>query len=280
MVAVTHLNKGGGSNALYRAMGSLAFVAAARAVWLVTKDAENPSRRLLLPAKNNIAPDGTGLAYSLFASNPDDAAVVAWEAAPVTVRADEALAANERQGDKREKGKVEASADWLREQLEPEPLPMRELEKRARDAGMSWASVRRAQHVLGVRSRKCGDGPWLWALPGKDAQPSPVEPVEHLEHLQAGAIENPDSGGADYAVNPEDAQPRSVSTFGEGEHLGRADGAIDGPDIPAGWSASSWADRLDQLAAACESTNPELAAEYRRRAAAIRAAFGKTDEGA
>jgi len=273
VVAVTHLNKGGGANALYRAMGSLAFVAAARAVWLVTKDAENPSRRLFLPAKNNLAPDaGTGLAYSLLASNPDDAAVVAWEAEPVTIRADEALAAQERQGDERKKGKVDASADWLREQLEPGPLPMRELERRAREAGMSWASVRRAQHVLGVRPRKCGEGPWLWTLPGKDAQPSPVAQVEHLEHLQAGAIENADFEGADRLETTEDAQLRSVSTFDQVGHLPNADPTLGGL-VPEGWEPARFADRREQLADLCEPTHPDAAAEHRRVAAAIRAAL-------
>jgi hypothetical protein len=272
VVAVTHLNKSGGANALYRAMGSLAYVAAARAVWLVTKDAENPSRRLFLPAKNNLAlDDGTGLAYSLFASNPDDAAVVAWESDAVTIRADEALAAQERQGEKREKGKVEASADWLCGQLRDGPQPKLELERRAREAGMSWASVRRAQHVLGVRPRKCGEGPWLWMLPDKDAQPPTVEQVEHLEHLQAGAIENADIEGADDAVTPEDAQRRSVSTFGQDAHLPNADPTL-GERAPDGWAPASWATELERKAECCEALNPDLAADYRRQAAAIRAA--------
>lgn len=105
VIAVTHLNKSGGVNALYRAMGSLAFVAAARAVWLVTKDAESPARRLMLAMKNNLGPDGSGLAYSLMQTQPDGPAVVAWEPDPVTITANEALAAHERQGEKRERSK-------------------------------------------------------------------------------------------------------------------------------------------------------------------------------
>jgi putative DNA primase/helicase len=62
VVCVTHLNKAAGTKALYRAMGSLAFAAAARAVWLVTRDKDDPARRLMLPAKMNLAPEVTGLA--------------------------------------------------------------------------------------------------------------------------------------------------------------------------------------------------------------------------
>jgi putative DNA primase/helicase len=62
IVAVTHLSKTGGTKAVYRAMGSLAFAAAARAVWAIVKDADDPQRRLFLPAKLNLARDPDGLA--------------------------------------------------------------------------------------------------------------------------------------------------------------------------------------------------------------------------
>ena len=60
IIFVTHLNKGTGGSALYRATGSLAFVAAARAAFLVTRDKGDQNRRLFLPLKNNLGPDATG----------------------------------------------------------------------------------------------------------------------------------------------------------------------------------------------------------------------------
>ena len=44
-MAVTHLSKSGGPKAIYRAMGSLAFAAASRAVWAIVKDPDDPKRR-------------------------------------------------------------------------------------------------------------------------------------------------------------------------------------------------------------------------------------------
>ena len=90
IIAVSHLNKGSGGNALYRAMGSLAFVAAARAAYVVTKDEHNPQRRLFLPVKNNLAQDTTGLAYTVVTA-PNGAPVMAWEPDPIVITADEAL---------------------------------------------------------------------------------------------------------------------------------------------------------------------------------------------
>ena len=61
----------------------LAFVAAARAVWAVAKDREDPERRLLLPVKCNLGPDQSGLAYRVVPV--DDVACIEWEPDPVDV---------------------------------------------------------------------------------------------------------------------------------------------------------------------------------------------------
>jgi putative DNA primase/helicase len=91
VLAVTHLNKANTLPAIYRAMGSLAFVAAARAVWAVVRDEQDQTgrRRLFLPVKSNLSPDETGLAYAL--EPVGQTARVAWESGDVTMRADDAL---------------------------------------------------------------------------------------------------------------------------------------------------------------------------------------------
>lgn len=45
--------------------------------------------------------------------------------------------------------------------------------------------------------------------------------------------------------------------------------------VNEGWAPLAWADRLEQLAAGCESLNPELAAQYRKQAAKIREVLGR-----
>lgn len=85
-VVVTHMNKGSGTKAIYRATGSLAFVAAARMAWFVCRDKADPSRRKLLSAKSNITAEPSGLAYRLVSPGR-----VEWETDPIHEMADEAL---------------------------------------------------------------------------------------------------------------------------------------------------------------------------------------------
>ncbi|MFZ4699971.1 MAG: AAA family ATPase, partial [Candidatus Methylumidiphilus sp.] len=64
IVGISHLNKTVLQGALQRVGGSGAIAEVARAVWLLEKDKANPSRRYMLPGKNNLAKDTGGLAFS------------------------------------------------------------------------------------------------------------------------------------------------------------------------------------------------------------------------
>src|SRR5262245_4871031 len=100
ILSVTHFSKGGAHNstkALHRFIGSIAFTGAPRAAFAVIEDAEHEGRRLFLQAKNNLAREAQGLAFRLEqcqVANDIVASRIVWEADPVAITANEALAAD------------------------------------------------------------------------------------------------------------------------------------------------------------------------------------------
>jgi hypothetical protein len=166
VVVVTHLRKGEGAT-LHRSMGSMAFVAAARSAWVVCRDPHAPHRRLMLPVKNNLASDTSGLAYTIEPLGPGGAAVVCWSAETVTMPADEAMAAPPTTGERGPAERREVAA-WLKEFLAAGSQTASEVRAAAEAHGFSYATLRRAFRELGGEATREGQGVpanWTWRLP-------------------------------------------------------------------------------------------------------------------
>ena len=101
IIANTHLSKASDGSANSRVIGSVAFVNHARAAFIVTADPDDTGRRLFLPSKTNLGKPREGLAYRIADTTlpgPEHGSViwapyVKWEDAPVTISADQAMAA-------------------------------------------------------------------------------------------------------------------------------------------------------------------------------------------
>ena len=162
VVAVTHLNKSSG-NAIYRAMGSIAFVAAARAVYVVAKDPDDSSRRIMMPSKNNLGEDQAGFAYKVACSGLG-APYIDWESDPVYEDIDILMA---RSDGGSEKGSAREDAKhFLEDLLIDGPVRAKQVLNDARNAGVAERTLRRAKDSLGIEAIKTSfGGPWAWALP-------------------------------------------------------------------------------------------------------------------
>ena len=171
VVCVSHLNKSTGGEALMRVTGSLAFVAAARAAFIVAKDPENDARRLFLPMKNNIGNDRSGLAFAIESAQVKSTAGlietsrIAWEPDPVTVTADEAM---QPQGDPEERSALDDARQFLLDLMADGPVKAGRVKADSDGAGFNWRTIQRAADRLNIDRHKDGmRGPWMWKLPPK-----------------------------------------------------------------------------------------------------------------
>ena len=175
ILTITHFSKTGAGNttkALHRFIGSIAFTGAPRTAFAVIGDADSEGRYLFLHAKNNLAAPPQGFPFRLEQTVIDPGIVasrVCWDSEPVSITANQALAAEAAGEDQR--SAIETAEELLRETLAGRPVPQKELKADAEGAGLSWATVRRAKDRVGVIVRRetdsgfaSGGGRWLWSL--------------------------------------------------------------------------------------------------------------------
>jgi AAA domain len=191
VIGVTHFSKGGGTSAINRFIGSIAFIAAARAAFVVTADpdSEDDARRLFLPVKNNLAAKGEGLSFRIeqhLLENGLCPSVIEWGSDVVTQTADEILAATAEAGDSPRRTEAE---DFLRSSLADGPRPTKGIQDEAKEAGISWRTICRAKRDMGIKAKAVatprvgGEDPpinrWYWSLPDDSAAPRvPPKPQE------------------------------------------------------------------------------------------------------
>jgi putative DNA primase/helicase len=166
VLAVSHLRKEDGG-AIYRTMGSMAFVAAARASWIVVRDPEHAQRRLLLPVKNNLAEDAGGLAFTIEPFGPNGEPVVCWAAEPVWNSVDAAIKSPRRAAHRPDTERQQI-VDWLRAFLADGPKPATDVREAAEAHGFNHTTLRRAFRTLegqAIKSPGKEHGHWMWQLP-------------------------------------------------------------------------------------------------------------------
>ena len=206
VVSVTHFSKGAQS-AVNSFIGSIAFIAAARAAYIVTRDpdSDDPARRLFAQVKNNLAVDCGGLAFRVeqrIVRQDIVASAIIWESERISRTADEILAASREGGQKTERSEAE---EFLRDILSSGALPATEIEAEAKEAGIAPRTLRRARKALSIkpfRKAEAGDGlgrsgRWYWSLTNDSERPkvanlsydghvSEVATLGNSGHLRAG----------------------------------------------------------------------------------------------
>jgi hypothetical protein len=165
VLGITHLSKDEGKSAMARFLGSTGIIAASRSAYLT---ARIDDELLMLPVKNNLAPpdESRGLTYEIHSTVVGDdipTSVVEWTGT-TDMWADEAL----KLAAGKQRGKLMEAKEFLADMLTAGPQLQETLETAAREAGIAWATVRRAKKDLHYESHKDGfSGKWKWYSAGQ-----------------------------------------------------------------------------------------------------------------
>jgi len=152
VVIIRHLAKSSTTKAIYRGLGSIDFTAACRSVLLAGHDPDDKTSRALVQIKSNLGPIADPVGYSI------EKGEFRWTG-ETSLTAGQILAAEV------EDSALDEAKEFLREILAGGPVPAKEVDESAREAGISRATLRRAKKAQGVKSGKDGQrGPWKWEM--------------------------------------------------------------------------------------------------------------------
>ncbi len=201
VLGITHFAKGGqGTDPAQRVVGSVAFTAVARVVMVAAKvkgDEEGQDTRILARSKSNIGPDDGGFQYHLEQSEPlpgIHASHIAWGKAVEGTARELLTDPDDGPQDEGAGSAKEAAEEFLLELLKDGATATKHIQEQAKEAGISWATVRRASDAMGVKKRP-SNGSWYWRLPhllkqvAQLAQRSETEQVEQVSEQVAFVTE-------------------------------------------------------------------------------------------
>ena len=149
IVLIGHLNKNNGGKADYRGLGSIDIQAAARSVILVSKHSDYPGFRFVAQQKNNLAPLGETLAFTLVSGE------IHWLGKfPITVNE---LTSKDASKSSKEKKAIKIIANMLLNGKRSSE----EILNRCEDEGISERTVNSAKKKLPVKAIRVGSK-WYW----------------------------------------------------------------------------------------------------------------------
>ncbi len=178
ILLITHLNKRSDARkSMQMIAGSHVIVAAVRVVLATARDPNDKQRRLVLPIKLNIGPDGGGFAFRIEPrphSVCGEVAGIIWEANRVAdISADDALI----DSTPRAQAAVEKTAevcDWLRNLLGNGPIEARIVWEKAKEKRYSERRVKQAQKAIKAACGAMGyQGKWHWWMPVSEVETQP-----------------------------------------------------------------------------------------------------------
>ncbi len=175
VLGIIHVNKGSGTDALSRIMGSRAFTAVARSVLYVIEDPEDEDVRVIGRPKSNLGGTAPSQSFRIVSEvvgfdekkqKDITAGRIEWgEELEESINA--LIKQTESKGPKGPKpDRLEEAKEWLHDQLTDTPMMSDAYKAWAKADGISEATLKRAANAMGIKVTKSGRLTY-WQLPDK-----------------------------------------------------------------------------------------------------------------
>ena len=155
VLIVAHLNKNADGPAMNRVSGSLALVAASRAAFMVGVDPNDSSRRVLVPAKQNLTKPTSALAFRTVSADVETSSGITnvsrieWLGCVEGVTPEDVLKAT---GDQKRTA-VDDAVEWLTAYMKPgKRYDAEDIKAKAKAEMITSATLRRAKDKLFIRT--------------------------------------------------------------------------------------------------------------------------------
>ncbi len=161
ILCIMHLNKKVSSNAIDRGMGSVAFTAVARSVFLVGEHPEeNDERKILAPIKANLVEKAKSMVFRIN-SNQDNVPYIEWDGeTDYTTRDILMRGVTGLDND----SKLEQAIFFIENQLRGGEKSAKVIFELGQREGLSERTIKRAKMQLNIKAIKQGNS-WFWKLP-------------------------------------------------------------------------------------------------------------------
>jgi AAA domain len=178
ILCILHLNKKTDLPAKYRGLGSVAFRNVSQSTLMVALNNDMPGERYMAQDAANLCAETRSVSFSMISAGhyhridwgPD------WEDADI-----DAIMT-----DKRQQTRQQQAEKMLREWLADGAVPVKDLQRLAKEQGISWRTMTSAKNQIDVVSDKPKgqlNGPWSWRLPN-------TLPAERCRRMQR-RMQNP-----------------------------------------------------------------------------------------
>ena len=156
VVLIGHMNKHEGAKGLYRSLGSIDVVAAARSVLQIERDEADPDIRIVKQVKNSLAPSDAMIRFEIRKDTGFQ-----WMEMEYSIRENDT---DHEESELYFPSKIEKAAFLIRAYLRDGAIPSNQMYQRLKEEGIGHKTAENVRKSMGIICRR-DTTQWYWSMP-------------------------------------------------------------------------------------------------------------------